>query len=180
MGDTLIINGGHIENLDSTDIKAVSNAYVLGRKIASQYLEALRFYLPDAFKNAYLVSTAPLMGVRESRRIRGEYVLTIDDYLQRKHFNDDIANNCYWIDCHSVNNKENTYYTDDPNWFYKKGETHGIPFRCLLPKGIGNLLVAGRCISVERTVLASTRVMPNCLSTDEAAGIAAALAIKII
>ncbi|MFQ8952089.1 MAG: FAD-dependent oxidoreductase [Oscillospiraceae bacterium] len=66
----------------------------------------------------------------------------------------------------------------NPDDNYKKGDSHGIPFRCLIPENISNLLVAGRCISVERIVLSSTRVMPNCLATGEAAGIAATLAIK--
>lgn len=176
-GDTLIINGGHLFDIDSTDIKSVSNAYILGRKTAEQYHQALIEYLPEAFGDSYLVETAPLLGVRESRRIKGEYTLTVEDYFARRSFDDEIARNSYWLDCHP-SGKNKSSFKVSPEDGYKKGDSHGIPFRCLVPLGIENLLVAGRCMSVERIVLASTRVMPNCLATGEAAGIGAALAVK--
>ncbi len=176
-GDTLIINGGHIFDIDSTDIKSVSNAYFLGRKTAEQYHKALIEYMPEAFGDSYLVETAPLLGIRESRRIKGEYTLTVEDYFARKSFDDEIARNSYWLDCHP-SGKNKSSFKANPEDGYKKGDSHGIPFRCLVPLGVDNLLVAGRCMSVERIVLASTRVMPNCLATGEAAGIGAALAVK--
>jgi len=123
------------------------------------------------------VETAPLLGVRESRRIKGEYTLTVEDYFARRSFSDEIARNSYWLDCHP-SGKNKSSFKPNPEDGYKKGDSHGIPFRCLIPQSVDNLLVAGRCISVERIVLASTRVMPNCLATGEAAGVGAALAIK--
>lgn len=176
-GDTLIINGGHLFGVDSTAPESISGAYVLGRKIAEQYHTALKEYLPEAFCDSYLVETAPLLGVRESRRIKGEYTLTVEDYFARRSFEDEIARNSYWLDCHPSGNGKSSFKVD-ADLSYKKGDSHGIPFRCLIPQGFHNLLVAGRCISVERIVLASTRVMPNCMATGEAAGIGAALAIK--
>lgn len=176
-GDTLIINGGHLFDVDSTDIQKVSNAYILGRKTAEQYHKALIEYMPEAFGDSYLVETAPLLGVRESRRIKGEYTLTVEDYFARRSFIDEIARNSYWLDCHP-SGKNKCSFKAKPEDGYKKGDSHGIPFRCLVPLGIDNLLVAGRCMSVERIVLASTRVMPNCLATGEAAGIGAALSVK--
>lgn len=176
-GDTLIVNGGHLYIENPTDSEEISKAYILGRKTAEQYITALKEYLPEAFGDSYLVETAPLIGVRESRRIKGKYTVTVDDYVNRRNFDDEIARNSYWLDCHSAaNNKNSTEIKIDNT--YKKGDSHGIPFRCLIPENIRNLLVAGRCISVERTVLSSTRVMPNCLATGEAAGIGAALAVK--
>lgn len=176
-GDTLIVNGGHLYIENPTDSEEISKAYILGRKTAEQYITALKEYLPEAFGDSYLVETAPLIGVRESRRINGKYTVTVDDYVNRRNFDDEIARNSYWLDCHSAaNNKNSTEIKIDNT--YKKGDSHGIPFRCLIPENIRNLLVAGRCISVERTVLSSTRVMPNCLATGEAAGIGAALAVK--
>ena len=133
--------------------------------------------MPEAFGDSYLVETAPLIGIRESRRIKGRYTLTIDDYLARRSFEDEIARNSYWLDCHPSGKNQKSFRIT-PEDSYKKGDSHGIPFRSLIPIGIDNLLVAGRCISVERTVLASTRVMPNCLATGEAAGIGAALSVK--
>ncbi len=174
IGDTLIVNGGHIFDVDSTNTSEITDAYILGRKIAYQYHEALKEYMPDAFCDSYLVQTAPLIGIRESRRIKGEYTLTTEDYFSRRSFKDEISRNCYYLDCHP-SGKNKDFFTDEEIGAYGPGESHGIPYRCLIPKGLNNLLVAGRCISVERKVLASTRVMPNCLATGEAAGIAAAI-----
>ena len=173
-GDTLIVNGGHIFDINSTDVKQTTNAYILGRKTAVQYHAALKEYLPDAFCDSYLVETAPLLGVRESRRIKGEYTITAEDYFARRSFDDEIARNPYWLDCHP-SGKDKSKFSIEPTDGYKAGDSHGIPFRCMIPIGLDNLLVAGRCISVERKVLAATRVMPNCLATGEAAGIAAAI-----
>ena len=177
-GDTLIINGGHLVQIDSTDSVQMSNAFMLGRKTAEQYHEALKEYLPEAFADSYLAETAPLMGIRESRRIMGKYILTLEDYLMRRSFDDEIARNSYWLDCHPSDNKAKHINETKPADTYKKGDSHGIPFRCLIPVAMENLLIAGRCISVERKVLSSTRVMPNCLATGEAAGIAAAISVK--
>lgn len=176
-GDTLIVNGGHLFIEDPTDNRQISCAYILGRETAEQYLAALKEYMPKAFSNSYLVETAPLMGIRETRRIKGKYTLTLDDYISRRSFGDEIARNSYWLDCHP-SGKDKTACSVQPENGYKKGDSHGIPFRCLVPENIKNLLVAGRCISVERIVLSSTRVMPNCMATGEAAGIGAALAVK--
>lgn len=176
-GDTIIVNGGHLCDVATDDAEKLSRAYTLGRETAEQYHRALKEYMPEAFGDSYLVTTAPLMGIRETRRIKGRYTLTLKDYAARKSFDDEIAKNSYWLDCHpsgKTNNHSEIRKFDN----YKKGDSHGIPFRCLLPINIDNLVAAGRCISVERIVLASTRVMPNCLATGEAAGTAATLAVK--
>ncbi len=178
VGDCIFANAGHLYDLDATDPNAVSKAYVSGRKIAEQYLLALREYLPKAFEKAKIVSTAPIMGVRESRRIQGEYCITVDDYLSRRSFADEIGRNCYWMDCHGKNDAENNQFEESKIDRYEPGESHGLPFRCMIPKNIDNLLVAGRCVSMERMALASIRVMPNCMAFGEAAGIGAALAAK--
>jgi len=128
------------------------------------------------FGNSFLIATAPLLGIRETRRIQGHYVFTVHDYLQRKTFADEIARNCYYIDLHQQ--RSSGSLSDEETQFlshYQKGESHGIPYRCLIPLGIDNLLVAGRAISSDRISNASLRVMPNCLTTGEAAGTAAYL-----
>ena len=137
-----MINGGHLFIEDPTDNKQISRAYILGRKIADQYLSALKEYLPDAFCDSYLVQTAPLMGVRESRRIKGKYTLTLDDYINRRNFDDEIARNSYWLDCHPSGNDKSACSIQPDNG-YKIGDSHGIPFRCLVPENVRNLLVAG-------------------------------------
>lgn len=173
-GNTLVFaNAGHLYQLDSTNEESVSEALVEGRAMAYDYLAALKEYLPEVYKDARIVETAPLVGVRESRRIMGEYVITTEDYLARRSFPDEIGRNCYWMDCHGKRDS-----VKEGSTHYEPGESHGIPFRALLPKKSTNLLVAGRCISMERMALASLRVMPNCLVEGEAVGICASLAVK--
>lgn len=175
---TIGFNAGHIEELDGTDPVALSDAMILGRKKAHEVLASMKKYHPEgAFDQAYVLSTAPLMGVRESRRVVCDYKLTLDDYLTRRSFPDEIARNSYYIDLH-MSPKQTAAaggYINESH--YGKGESHGIPYRCLAVKGFDNLLVAGRIIWCERELLASVRVMPNCFTTGEAAGIAASLAI---
>ena len=177
-GDTIIANAGHLFQVDSTDPEQISKAYVLGRQTAQQYLAALKEYMPEAFCDAMIAATAPILGVRESRRIEGEYCFTLEDYLCRRSFPDEIARNCYWLDCHASRKSVKETWDNARHEQYQPGESHGIPWRCLVPKALDNLLVAGRSISMERMALASIRVMPNCLAMGEAAGIGAAIAAK--
>lgn len=174
--NTVFANAGHLNGLDSTDPVKVSAAYMQGRRLAEEYLAALKEYHPEAFGRAHISATAATLGVRESRRIKGEYCLTVEDYLNRRSFDDEIARNSYWLDFHGRNDLLDSFPPEKLR--YSAGETHGIPWRCLIPVGIDNLLVAGRCISMEQAVLASIRVMPNCLAMGEAAGIGAAMAAK--
>lgn len=176
--DVIVANAGGMANVDATDPAQLSAAYIEGRRIAEEMLRALKEYQPAAFRDAQIVQTAPLLGVRESRRIVGEYVLTAADYIARRSFPDEIGRNSYWMDCHLPDGKNNPCEVNGVARRYEPGESHGIPFRCLVPKNVDNLLVAGRCISMDNVVLASVRVMPNCLSTGEAAGTAAAMCAK--
>lgn len=167
--DVVQFNAGHLVNVDSTDPWATARAMVTGREIAEQYLEALKEFQPKTFGGAFLVKTASLLGVRDSRRIEGDYIFTVKDWEARKTFEDEIGRNCYYIDVHKPGHKETRY---------KKGESHGIPYRCLTPKGLKNVLTAGRCISTDEEAFGSLRVMPPCLVTGEAAGMAAVHAMK--
>jgi len=172
-------NSGHLFQLDATDPAALSLAMAQGRQIARQFHAALQKYAPTAFGKSFLVDTAPLMGVRETRRILGDYVLSVDDYMQRRSFDDEICRNAYFLDAHPNVPKNGKHIGDlVPNrpYDYGPGESHGIPYRCLTPKRLTNVLVAGRCISTDRDVNSAIRVMPVCLATGEAAGTAAALA----
>ena len=178
---TVGFNAGHIWAVDNTDPASVSKGLILGRKIAAQYKNALAKHHP-AFANAHLISTANLIGIRETRRIVGDYSLSLEDFLSRRSFEDEISRNCYYIDIHNtpaeVQKKiDENFNPDDRYERYKKGESHGIPYRCLIPGVLNNLLVAGRSISADRIVQGSTRVMPVCLNTGEAAGCAAAMAM---
>lgn len=178
---TVGFNAGHIFSVDSTDPVNVSKALMTGRKIAEQYRNALAGYFPEAFANSFLVSTASLLGIRESRRIVGEYTLTVDDYLNKATFPDEICRNSYYLDIHytkeELEKKAKGEIDDDKRCArYGPGESHGIPYRSLLPKGIKNVIVAGRSISCDKRIQGSVRVMPVCLAMGEAAGIAACYA----
>ena len=162
-------NANHIEIKDTTDPRQLSDAMRLGRETADQHLEMLKEFRPDAFRDAFVVKTAIIPGIRDSRRIIGDYLFTGDDWRARRSFDDEIGRNCYFIDIHK---------TGVPHVHYNRGESHGIPYRCLTPRGLRNVLTAGRCISTDDEAYGSLRVMPPCLVTGEAAGMAAWLATK--
>ncbi|NLG81057.1 MAG: FAD-dependent oxidoreductase [Bacilli bacterium] len=176
-------NAGHMNEVDNTDPYSTSKAYMTGRKIAKQYRDALAEFHPEAFGNAFLVNTATLLGVRETRRIVGDYTLTLEDYAERRNFPDEICRNSYYLDIHNPTNLPEDELARrlerlEKVQQYKRGESHGIPYRCLVPRSLENVLVAGRTISVERVVQGSIRVMPVCLAMGEAAGMAAAHALN--
>jgi hypothetical protein len=180
---TIGFNAGHLWGVDNTDPVSVSNALSHGRRMAEQYREALAEFCPDAFGNAFLVTTGSVVGIRETRRVVGDYVLTLDDYIARRSFDDEICRNAYFIDIHHALadvEKDNTERKEGlkHTMRYGPGESHGIPYRCLIPESLRNVLVAGRSISCERIVQGSVRVMPACLAMGEAAGLAAALAAQ--
>lgn len=177
--NTYGFNAGHIWNVHSTEPEEVSKGILEGRDLARRYVEALKEYHP-AFKNAYLVQTAPTIGIRESRRIVGDYTFTTDDYFARRSFDDEICRNNYFIDIHKSAKENDEWHEHSDTRFehYKDGESHGVPYRCLCPKAFDNILVAGRTISTDRITQGSTRIMPCCLCEGEAAGIAAAMAAK--
>jgi hypothetical protein len=179
---TVGFNAGHIWDVDNTDPFKMSKALIKGRKMILAYRNALAEFAPAAFANAFLVSTGAVIGARESRRIIGDYSLTLQDYVARRSFPDEICRNSYFIDLHMTEqeNSENTeLFAATRVKHYDKGESHGIPYRCLTPRDLKNVLVAGRSISCERIVQGSVRVMPVCLATGEAAGMAAAHAAQL-
>ena len=98
-------NAGHLWKVDNTDPASVSEALVHGRKIAAAFRDALAEFHPKAFANAFLAATGSLMGIRETRRIVGDYYLTLEDYLARRSFDDEICRNSYYIDIHGPRSK---------------------------------------------------------------------------
>lgn len=176
---TVGFNAGHLWKVDNTDPASVSAALIQGRKMAEEYCSALAEYQPVSFSNAYVAATGALMGIRETRRIVGDYLLTADDYLERRSFPDEICRNSYFIDIHGTEEEEKAGVNSQALRHYGPGESHGIPYRCLTPRKLKNVLVAGRSISCDRRVQGSVRVMPACLATGEAAGAAAALAARL-
>ena len=165
---------------DGADERSLTKGYVRGRASMKEYERYFREYLKRGTENIRLLETAALMGVRETRRIAGDYVMTLDDYMKRAVFPDEIGRYSYPIDIHPSNATKEAYELHrkefDRLYRYKRGESYGIPYRILCAKGVRNLLVAGRCVSTDQKVQASIRVMPACYITGQAAGMAAALA----
>jgi len=171
-------NTGHIYGVDGTDSDSMTDAIVAARRQMREYRRYYREYL-TGYENTELVISASHIGIRESRRIMGDYVMTLADFEARASFEDEIGRYCYPVDIHSGTNDDKgyrQYAADFKNRRYKKGESYGIPYRALVVKGIDNLLVAGRCISTDRYMQSSVRVIPGCYITGQAAGAAAALA----
>jgi hypothetical protein len=174
-------NIGHTFDVDGTDEVSLTKALVGGRKALMEYQRYYREYL-QGFEKMNLVATGSLLGVRETRRIVGDYVLTLDDYKRRATFPDEIGRYAYPIDNHPLRPGKDSYAQHrrefDEALRYKKGESYGIPYRSLIPRGLDNVLVAGRCVSADRMVHGSIRVMPGCFITGQAAGSAAAMAAE--
>lgn len=167
--DTLHFNTTRIVKLNPTDAEDVTKAEIAARE---QVFEMVAFLKENfaSFRDATLISTGMQIGVRESRMIIGEKVLTEEDLLTFRKEADGIAVCNYDIDIHSPDGTGTTHY------YFPDGEYYTIPYGCLVPKGAKNLLVAGRCVSATHEAQASLRIMPTCCTLGEAAGIAAAVA----
>lgn len=173
-------NIGHTFGVDSTDERSLTKALLWGRKSLLEYERFYKQYL-KGFENMTLVATGPLLGIRESRRITGDYVLNLEDFKKRAVFDDEIGRFSYPVDIHAStpDPKSSARFEEEFKTLrYGKGENYGIPYRTLLPKGLRNVLVAGRCISSDRYIQGSVRVMPGCYITGQAAGLASALAVE--
>ncbi len=151
------------------DERVLSRAEIEIRKQAYCAFEFLQRYV-KGFENAIFLEVAPKLGIRETRRVRGRYVLTEADVRGQARFADAIGLCNSPVDVHEPGG--NRAIMDNV------GEGYGIPFRCLLPEGVDGLLVAGRCISVDEVAFGSTRNVPACAMTGEAAAIAGARAAK--
>jgi hypothetical protein len=173
-------NYKHQEGTDGTDAASLTRAIIEGRRQA----EELRDFLARRAKGCrggHLASTAELVGVRETRRIVGEYVMDAKHFWNRTKCADDIASYCYYIDIHDMpkgGKAVAAYRHAHATNVLPPGEHYGIPYRALIPKKLENLLVAGRSISCDRAMQGSVRVMPAAFATGEAAGLAAAMAAR--
>ena len=177
------VNFTNLTGIDPTKTEDLTKVLIEGRKQAEVTLKILNKYVPG-FENAYMIDSALLPGTRESRRIKGEYTLTVDEVLGAKKFEDSIAKGSFFIDIHNPKGtglydpKHENLNNQDLMRKLPPGEHYDIPYGCIVPLKVENLLVAGRCISVTHEALGSTRVMMQCMSLGEAAGTAAALSIK--
>ncbi|MDQ2787015.1 MAG: FAD-dependent oxidoreductase [Chloroflexota bacterium] len=166
------VNVSRILGADGTNADDLTRAEITGRRQALEILAFLRKYVPG-FGACTLLDTAAQVGVRETRRIVGAYTLTQEDLTTGRDFADTIAYAAYPMDIHSP--------TDGGGGVSNRGETanaYQIPYRCLVPEKIEQLLVAGRCVSATHEALGAIRVMPPSFAMGEAAGTAAALAVS--
>ncbi len=172
-------NIGHLFGLNPLDERSLTDAMIWGRQSVLEYEKYYKNYL-EGYENMILCSTAAVPGVRESRRIVCDYMLSFSDYMKRAVFDDEIGRYCYPIDIHIMNTEDEEYerFTQEYSIRYDDGESYGIPYRSLVPVSFSNVLVAGRCIGTDRQMQASVRVMPGCFITGQAAGAAAAIACE--
>lgn len=158
-------DGAPINGADADDL---AYAEVQGRRQVQEYFRFLRDRVPG-FENAYLLETAPQIGIRETRRIQGAFQLDGADVLDCRDFPDSIGANGWPLETHEAG---------DVKWQFIGGRGyHQIPFRTCVPQNVDNLLVAGRCASTTQSGQASLRVSGPCFAMGQAAGTAAALAL---
>jgi len=164
-------NTSNILSLDGSSSFDLTKAELIGRKQVNQVYKILKNEIPG-FHNSVLLETAAQVGVRETRRAIGDYIITGDDIRSGKKFNDSVARGCYGIDIHGQKDE------DDRMEDLPEGEFYEIPLRSLIVKNIKNLLVAGRCISSTREAHGALRIQPTSAATGEACGAIASVAIK--
>lgn len=170
-------NIGHVFGVDGTDERSVTTAMTEARARMKEYVTYYNRYLAG-YENAKLISTADVLGIRETRRVDCEYNAANDDYFNYAVFEDEIGRYAYPMDVHSYKIGAKSKYKDVYAKGYAKGKSYGISYRSLLPKNTQNVLVCGRCIGAEREIMGSLRVMPACFITGMAAGTAAALSVR--
>lgn len=163
------MNTTRMAGVDATRTEDVTKGLIEGREQVQQVMAFLRKYVPGC-ENVELIQVASALGVRETRHIVGKYELTVDDIMSQKHFDDAICTFGYAVDIHDPQGNGGVF--QEVNHYYT------IPFRCMVPVECENLLVAGRSICGSSEAAASYRVMPCCIALGQAAGTAAALALK--
>jgi hypothetical protein len=165
------VNSTRVTGVLGSDVWDWSRAEWESRRQMREIAAFLRDYVPG-FDKSYVVQSGVHVGVRETRRIRGDYELTVDDILQARKFSDVIARSSYPVDIHNPEGTGTLLKRLPP------GEAYDIPLRCLLPQEVEGIIVAGRCISGTHEALSSYRVMPVSMATGQAAGVLAALAVE--
>ena len=162
--------GNYVYDADNSTAEARTDTNLRGRQSVLRMLRFIRS-LPGG-ETAQLVSMFPEVGVRETYRVKGEYVITVDDYLSGKVWDDSITYATYQVDMHK------NLWKDFDRRHLAPGVVPTVPLRALIPKGKNNLLVAGRCLSSDRLALSGLRIQAVCMATGQAAGAAAALSAK--
>lgn len=163
-------NMTRVAYVDGADPVELTKAEVEGRRQAMEYVRFLRERIPG-YEQAYLINFSTQIGIRETRRVYGDYRLTREDVLSARHFPDAIAQCGAPIEDHHPGS--------DTRWEYlPTGATYDIPLRSLIPQTVANVLTAGRCLSATHDAHASVRSMGQCMAMGQAAGTVAALALQ--
>lgn len=163
------VNMSRINGVDGTNPESLTYGEIEGRKQVEEIQRYLQEYVPG-FENSHFTKMAPFLGIRETRRIVGQYVMTAEDILSCKRFDDAVAVASYPLDIHHPEGGGCTL-----TWC---GDSYDIPYRSLVPAKIKNLLVAGRSISTTHEAMSAIRVMAPCMAMGEAAGRAAKIAVR--
>lgn len=167
----LSVNSTRVGGVLGTSVWDLTRAELEARRQLQELLAFLRRRVPG-FARSYVAQSGDAIGVRETRRILGEYVLDGRDVLEARTFDDAVARCAYPIDIHDPAGRGTVLCQLPP------GEAYDIPLRCLVPRQVDGLLVAGRCISGTHEAHASYRIMPVCMATGQAAGVCAAQAVS--
>lgn len=166
--DEFLVVMTRVLGLDPTDVQSMTDAYT---RVYEQIPILVRFfqqYVPG-FESSDLREIAPMLGVRESRRIMGDYLLNAEDLVAGRVFDDAVSMGGYHIDIH----RPHGTWVDSKNV-----KAYTIPLRSLIARDVDGLLIAGKCISATHEAIASTRVIPICMGQGQAVGTAAALAVQ--
>lgn len=164
-------NTSNIVSVDASFSAELTQAELTGRRQVKQVVELLQSEIPG-FKNSTLLETAVQVGVRETRRAVGDYIITGEDIRSAKKFDDAVARACYGIDIHGQKNESSKME------YLREGEFYEIPLRALFVNDADNLMAAGRCISSTREGQSALRIQPTSAATGEACGAMAALCVN--
>ncbi len=179
-GHTAMMNAGHVFGTDALSCRSLSDGMIKGRRLVKEYTEFYQKYF--GLDDMRCVATGAMLGIRESRRIKGEYTLNYEHYKARAKFADQICIFAKAVDIHVYDCTEEQYqrYYEEFQHIdrYGPGEYYGVPYGILLPKNSTNLWVAGRCVSTDVKVQGSLRVQPAASMMGQAAGVAALQAVR--
>jgi len=175
------INTNRLTGIDGTDGESLSEGMRRGRYENHKLMEIFSKYLPG-FENAKIKTIAPQVGIRETRRIVGDFKLTVDDLANDMVFDDCIGFSMYGWDLPDPDKPSIQPFANDEVSGYKykkkKGLSTPLPYRIMLPQPVKNLICPGRAVSVEGQVLGPVRVMAPCMAMGEAAGMASRQVVK--
>lgn len=179
----VVFNTTHVGGVDGTNSSDLTRAEIESRRQMMSVVSFVKKYVPG-FEDSYLLQSAAHVGVRETRRITGEYVFSAGDVVSARKFDDAICRLAYPVDVHSGKGSGYTKEACEEEselsgpQIPPPGDWYEIPYRCLVPLGVEDVLVAGRCVSSTQAGHGAIRIMPSCVAMGEAAGVAAAISIQ--